>query len=135
MNDEDEGAGWITFAAIVLAIAGVMRVLDGIWAIRADERVPVLKDQILGDKLNAYGWLYLLVGLALILSAFLLFQRSQLARWIGIIAGAILTISATVWLPFAPVWALVYIFIGIFVIYGLARYGGPLEMPGSTDAT
>jgi len=37
---EDEGSGWILFASIVLAIAGVMRVLDGIWAIRADERCP-----------------------------------------------------------------------------------------------
>ena len=124
---EDEGSGWILFASIVLAVAGVMRVLDGIWAIRADERVPALKDQLLGDQLNAYGWLYLLVGIVLILSAFAIYQGSQLARWIGIIAGAILTISAAMWLSFAPVWSLVYIFIGVFVIYGLAVYGGRVE--------
>jgi hypothetical protein len=124
---EDEGSGWILFASIVLAAAGLMRVLDGIWAIRADERVPVLKDQLLGDQLNAYGWLYLLVGIVLILAAVALYQRSQLARWIGIIGGAILTISAAMWLPFAPVWSLVYIFIGVFVIYGLAVYGGRVD--------
>jgi hypothetical protein len=124
---EDEGSGWILFASIVLAVAGVMRVLDGIWAIRADERVPALKDQLLGDQLNAYGWLYLLVGIVLILSAFALYQRSQLARWIGIIAGAILMISAAMWLSFAAVWSLVYIFIGAFVIYGLAVYGGRVD--------
>jgi hypothetical protein len=126
---EEEGTGWITFAAIVLAVAGVMRILDGIWAIRADERVPILKDQFLGDQLNRYGWLYLLVGIVLLLSAFALAQRSQLARWVGIVAGAILAISATGWLPFAPVWSLVYILIGMLVIYGLAAHGGRVDYP------
>ena len=127
--NEEEGTGWITFAAIVLAVAGVMRILDGIWAIRADERVPILKDQFLGDQLNRYGWLYLLVGIVLLLSAFALAQRSQLARWVGIVAGAILAISATGWLPFAPVWSLVYILIGMLVIYGLAAHGGRVDYP------
>jgi hypothetical protein len=127
--NEDVSSGWITFAAIVLAVAGVMRVLDGIWAIRADERVPVLKDELLGDQLKTYGWLYLLVGILLMLSSFALTQQSQLARWVGIVAGAILTISATMWLPFAPVWSLVYIFIGVLVIYGLAAHGERVSDP------
>jgi hypothetical protein len=126
MND-DEGSGWLMFASIVLVVAGVMRFFDGLWAIRTDARVPDLDDQLLGDELSGYGWVYLIVGLILIVSGFAVYQRSQFARWIGIVAGAILTISAMLWLPFAPVWALVYIFIGISVIYGLAVYGGRVE--------
>jgi hypothetical protein len=125
--NEDEGSGWLMFAAIVLVVAGVMRFFDGLWAIRTDVQVPDLDNQILGEELSTYGWLYLLVGLVLIFSGFAVYQRSQFARWIGIIAGALLTVSATMWLPFAPVWALVYIFIGIFLIYGLTVYGGRLE--------
>ena len=130
MNDDDAVSGWITFAAIILTIAGIMRILDGIWALRTDERVPELKDQYLGDQLNRYGWMYLLVGIVLLLSAFALAQRSQIGRWVGIVAGAILTITATGWLPFAPVWSLIYIMIGVLVIYGLAAHGGRLEFPG-----
>ncbi len=129
---EDEGSGWILFASIVLGVAGIMRILDGIWAIRADERVPALKDQVLGDQLNRYGWLYLLVGVVLILAALALNQRSQLARWIGIVAGAILAIAAAPWLSYAPVWSLVYIFIGVFVIYGLSVYGGRVDVDRGT---
>jgi hypothetical protein len=123
MND-DEGYGWLMFASIVLVVAGVMRFFDGLWAIRADAQVPDLDDQLLGEELSTYGWVYLIVGVILILAGLAVYQRSQLARWIGIVAGAILAITATMWLPFAPVWALVYIFIGIFLIYGLAVYGG-----------
>jgi hypothetical protein len=128
MNDE-EGSGWLLFSAIVLGTAGVMRILDGLWAIRADAQVADLDDQLLGEELSTYGWVYVLVGAILLLAAFLVYQRSQFARWIGIIAGALLTISATMWLPFAPVWSLVYIFIGVFLIYGLSVYGGRLDEP------
>jgi hypothetical protein len=34
-----------------------------------------------------------------------------------------LTITAIAWMPVYPVWSLVYILIGIFVIYGLAAHG------------
>ena len=35
-----------------------------------------------------------------------------------------LAISAVWWLPVYPVWSLIYISIGILVIYGLVAYGG-----------
>ena len=127
--NEDQGSGWLMFAAIVLGVAGIMRLFDGLWAIRADAQVPELDDQILGDELSTYGWVYVIVGLILLYAAFTVYNRSQMARWIGIIAAALLSVSATLWLPFAPVWALVYIMIGFFVIYGLAMYGGRLEEP------
>ena len=66
--NEDEGYGWLTFASIVLVVAGVMRFLDGLWAIRADAQVPDLEDQLLGEELSTYGWLYLVVGVILILA-------------------------------------------------------------------
>ena len=50
--------------------------------------------------------------------------RSQFARWIGIVAGAILTITAFWWMPYYPVWSLAYVMTGFAVVYGLAAYGG-----------
>jgi hypothetical protein len=71
----------------------------------------------------------LIVGIVLILAGLAVMQRSQWARWIGILAGAILTITAISWMPFYPGWSLIYIFVGIVVIYGLAAHGGRLRMP------
>ena len=53
-------------------------------------------------------------------------NRSQFARWIGIIAGAILTVSAMWWMPIYPVSSLAYVIIGILVIYALGAHGGRL---------
>ena len=50
-------------------------------------------------------------------------SRSQVARWIGIAAGAVMAITAIWWIPYYPVWSLVYIGIGALVIYGLVAHG------------
>ena len=121
----EEGRGWLMFAAIALGVGGIMRIFDAIWAFRYHGAVPEnLENALFGHSLKTYGWVYLVVGIVLILCAFGVLARSQLSRWIGIFAGAVLSISAIWWMPYYPVWSLTYIAIGILVIYGLAAYGG-----------
>jgi len=122
---EQKGEGWVVFAAIVLGVAGVMRVFDAIWAFRYHGALPQnLENAIFGTSLKTYGWVYLIVAAILIVCALGVMVRSQFSRWIGIVAGAVLSISAIWWMPYYPVWSLTYIFAGIAVIYGLAVYGG-----------
>ena len=120
-----EGEGWLFFAGTVLGIAGIMRIFDAIWAFRYHGAVPDnLQNAIFGHSLKTYGWVYIVVAAILLLSSFGVMARSQFSRWIGIFAGAVMAISAVWWMPYYPVWSLVYIFIGVLVIYGLAAYGG-----------
>lgn len=124
-QDFEPGFGWLFFAGTILGIAGIMRLFDALWAFRYDGALPdELEGAVLGTSLTTYGWLWLVVGVGLILASFAVLRRSQFARWIGIIAGALLAISAFWWMPFYPVWALAYVFIGVLVVYGLAAYGG-----------
>jgi hypothetical protein len=117
---------------IVLLTAGIMRVFDGIWMIHNANDLTAqsasgyhgLTGALFGSSLKTYGWIYLLVGVALILVALALASGSQLARWLGIAAGAVLSISAVWWLPYYPLWTLAYIGLGVAVIYGLSMYGG-----------
>jgi len=120
-----EGGGLLLFAATILGLAGVMRLFDAFWAFRYDGQVPDgLEGAILGTSLSTYGWVWLVVGLVLIGASFAVLNRSQLARWIGIVAGGLLAISAMWWMPFYPVWSLVYIMIGVLVVYALTAHGG-----------
>ena len=118
---ETKGEGWLIFAAIALGIAGVMRIFDAIWAFRVHNQS--LTYGILGDSVKTYGWIWLLVGIVLILCAFALSQQSQMARWIGIVAGAVCAITSIWWMPYYPIWSLTYVAIGIGVVYALAAYG------------
>jgi uncharacterized membrane protein HdeD (DUF308 family) len=121
---EKQGSGWLVFASIVLIVAGVMRVIDGIWALAYEGPIQGgLEDGLLGEKVENYGWLWLIVGVVLIVAGFVVANRSQWARWVGIIAAAIAAISAIVWIPYYPVWSLTYILVAFLVIYGLTMYG------------
>jgi hypothetical protein len=124
-REETYGAGWVTFAGIMLMIAGVMRLIDGIWALRYDGAVPEnLQNASLGHSLTTYGWTWIIVAAILFAAGIGVFSRSQLARWIGIVAAAIGALTAVFWLPYYPVWSIVYIGLSFAVIYALGVYGG-----------
>jgi hypothetical protein len=122
------GEGWIMFAAIVLAVAGIMRIFDAIWALRYHGVLPeISRTAIFGHSLKTYGWVDLAAATVLILCAFRVLSGSQVGTWAGIVAGAIGRISAIWWMPFYPIWSLTYIAMGVLVIYALAAYGGRAE--------
>ncbi len=127
---EQRGEGWSLFAAIVLGVAGIMRVFDAIWAFRYHGVLPSnLEDAIFGHSLKTYGWVYLAVAAILILSALaIVMNRSQIGRWIGVAAGAIMAISSIWWMPYYPIWSLTYIAVGVLVIYALAAHGARDEI-------
>jgi len=122
---DDRGHGWIIFSAILLGVAGIMRILDSIWAFRYHGTLPQnLENAIYGTSLKTYGWIWLIVGIVLILAAIAVMYASQIGRWVGILAGAVAAVTAIGWLPYYSGWSIVYMAAGILVIYGLAVYGG-----------
>ena len=123
-------SGWLTFSAVVLIIAGIMRVIDAIWAFGYHGAIPDnLQGALLGHSLATYGWIWLIIGIVLIAAGVLVLgpgdaPSAEISRWIGIIAAALGAISAMFVMPYYPVWSLLYILIAILVIYGLsAQYG------------
>jgi hypothetical protein len=122
---DQAGLGWLFFSGTVLGLAGLMRIVDAIWAFGYKGSLPDnLQNGVLGDNLKSYGWVWLGVGILLIIASFMLLTRSQFARWIGLLAAAIMTISAMTWMPYYPIWALTYVVIGLLVFYGLTAHGG-----------
>jgi hypothetical protein len=120
----ERGSGWVIFAGTALLIAGVMRIFDSIWAFRYHGVLPSnFEAAIFGHSLKTYGWVYLVVAIILILAGIGVMVQSQVSRWIGIFAAALLGISAIWWMPFYPIWALTYIGICFIIIYALAAYG------------
>ncbi len=121
-------SGWLTFSAVVLIIAGIMRVIDAIWAFGYHGSVPDgLQGALLGHSLATYGWVWLITGIILIAAGALVLGPSdrpsaEVSRWIGIIAAGLGAISAIFVMPYYPVWALIYIIIAIMVIYGLSAH-------------
>jgi hypothetical protein len=134
--DDEQGSGWITFSAVILVFAGLMKVFDSIWAFRTKGQIENLSQlpgshATFGSTVSNYGWYWLFLGLVLILAGFAVIGGSQVGRWIGIIAAAVGAIGTMAWMPYYPIWALTYFIIAILVMYGLAAHGG-LEVPSQS---
>jgi hypothetical protein len=123
-------SGWLTYSAVILVLAGILRIIDAIWAFRYSGNVPGgLRQALLGHSLTTYAWVWLITGIILIAAGILVLGPSdqpsaEVSRWIGIIAAALGAISAMILVPYYPVWALIYIIIAALVIYGLAAHYG-----------
>jgi len=123
--DAEPGTGWLFFAGTMLGLAGLMRLIDSLWAFRYHGALPDgLQNAVLGSNVKTYAWTWLVVGIVLIAASFMVLARSQFARWIGYFAAAIAGLTAMTWMPYYPIWSLTYVALAALVFYALARYGG-----------
>jgi len=117
------GGGWITFAAILLGLAGTFNVLEGILAI-ANSRVYTANQTFVFSDLKTWGWIVLFLGVFQLLAAFSLFGGSEIARWFGVFVAGVNAIGQLYYAPAFPIWSLLMFSIDILIIYGLVAYGG-----------
>jgi hypothetical protein len=117
------GAGWVTFAAIMLGLTGVWNLFDGIAAI-SSAHVYVANANYVFSDLNTWGWIVLILGILQCLAAFALFSGSELARWFGIGSASVNALGQLAFVPAFPVWGLAMFAVDILIIYALAVYAG-----------
>ena len=114
--------GIAVFAGVVMIVGGAFQALEGLAGIVRDKWLVVLPQYIYAFDLTLWGWIHLLVGLALLVIGIFLLRGQTWARVAGMVAAAISAILNFVWLPYSPWWALMVIAIDILVIWALASY-------------
>jgi len=115
------GHGWIAFAGTIIIIAGVMNVLNGLWALDHDNtRFDAL---LFSSKLTGWGWFYLLVGIALIGVGISIFRGAPWATTAGVAAAGVGMFLNFLWVFAFPIPSLVLIGLYTLVLYGLMTYG------------
>jgi hypothetical protein len=127
MRREPEVSGWavagVTFAGCILALIGVFQIIAGLTAIFDDEFFVVTRNYTFDVDTTVWGWLHLLLGILLVVTAFGLFSRSA---WAGVTAIFLAMLSAVAnffFIPYYPVWAIVVIALDVWVIWALTRPG------------
>ncbi|MFI6082954.1 hypothetical protein ACIBBB_18575 [Streptomyces sp. NPDC051217] len=107
------------FAGVLLLVDGVLAVLNGVVAIARDNVFTLRGSYTYQFTLTSWGWIHLVVGVLLILTGLGILRRAPWARVIGVGMAAISVVANFMWLPYQPVWAVVTIAIGVFVIWSL----------------
>jgi hypothetical protein len=122
---EENVSGWavggVLFAACILTMVGAFQAIAGLVAIIDDEFYVVARNYTFELDTSTWGWIHLVVGIALLATGAGLFTG---ASWAGVTAVVLAVLSAIVcffFIPFYPFWAIVIIALDVWVIWSLTR--------------
>jgi hypothetical protein len=126
-RQDQEVSGWavgaIAFAATIMTLIGVFQALDGLVAIFNDDFFIKTRNYTFDLDVTAWGWIHLIVGIAVFATGLGLFARKS---WAGVTAIMLCMLSALTnffFIPYYPIWALLVIGLDIWVIWALTRPG------------
>jgi hypothetical protein len=122
-SDDAHGQGLVTFAGVMLMIAGVLNTLYGIAAIDKANVFVHNARYVFGD-LSTFGWFVLALGIVQVFAALAIWRGAPWGRWFGVASASANMILQVLWLPAYPILALTIIPLDIIAIYGLLAYGG-----------
>ena len=122
-----EPSGWalsgIVFAASVLMLIGCFQAISGLVAIIDDEFFVVTRNYTFDLDTSAWGWLHLLIGIALVITGFGLFSRSTWAGVTAIVLAMLSALANFLFIPYYPLLAILLVVLNIWVIWSLTRPG------------
>ena len=119
--------GWVTFAGVMMIIAGSLGAIFGLVAIVNDNWVVFTNRDAVSADLTGWGWIHLIVGALLVLAGFGVFTGNILARIIGVAVAVVSLIANFLWLPVYPLWSIIILTIDVLVIWALTAHGGEMR--------
>jgi hypothetical protein len=113
-------AGWVTFAALMLAISGSINLIQGFVALFRDGYFLVRAgDELLITDYTTWGVIMLVWGALLLGAAAGLGSGRGWARWLAIAIAALSVIVQIGFLAAYPIWSAIIIAFDVIVLYAL----------------
>lgn len=114
-------AGPALFVGVALALSGVLSVLQGITGIARDRLYGVPRHYEYRFDLTAWGWIHLIVGIALLVGAFGVLRAMGWGRSAGIGLAAVSLVTQFMFIPYYPLWAISVMTLDLIVLWALIR--------------
>ena len=124
---EPDPSGWavggMIFAATVMSMVGVFQAIVGLVAIIDDEFFVVTRNYTFDIDTTAYGWIHLLLGIAVAGAGFALFAGRVAAAAVAIFLASLSAVANFFFIPYYPLWSILVIALDVWVIWSLTRPG------------
>jgi hypothetical protein len=126
MTDRDISGwaiGWTWFAAVMMWLLGAGHAIAGLVAVVNEEFYVVGREYIFQFDVTTWGWIHLLLGIVVLGAGLGVFSGAVWARTVGVIVSVVAALIAFAWLPWYPIWAIIFIAISVTVIWALTAHG------------
>ncbi len=115
-------------AGMLMLLLGGWWIITGFVAIVNDDFFVVTQEWIFEFSTTSWGWTHLILGIVVLLAGFGLFTGAVWARTVGVILAGISGLVAFAWLPYYPVWAILFVTLSVFTIWALTVHGRDIAM-------
>ncbi|WP_280341013.1 DUF7144 family membrane protein [Nocardia neocaledoniensis] len=119
---EGIAAGTSIGAGILLAVVGVLQILQGIAAVANDDLIVVGPEYTYQFDLTAWGWWHIIFGALAVLVAIGLLAGQTWGRVSAMVIAALSIVANFLWLPYYPWWSILVIILDIVVIWAVATW-------------
>ena len=118
--------GFVVCAAILLMLGGFFHTITGMTALAGEEVLVVTRNYVFEMSATTWGWIHILAGALMVVSALALFSAKVWARTVGVIVAMVSLVANFAWLPYYPVASVVIIVIDVIVIWSLTVHGSDI---------
>ncbi|MFD3698273.1 hypothetical protein ACFWUZ_19340 [Streptomyces sp. NPDC058646] len=112
-------SGTTVLAASFMIFGGAMAIFEGIAALAKDSLLVVTRHYVFEFSLTGWGWVHLILGIALVFAGCAVISKALWARFFGVAVAGLGAIANFLWLPYYPLWALVLIAVNLFIVWAL----------------
>jgi hypothetical protein len=121
-TDNAWAGGLTVFAGVILATVGVFQFFQGLAAIVKASFFVVAPNNIYELSVSGWGWIHLVLGIALAATGFFILTGQSWARVVGIGVAGLSALANFLFIPYYPLWAVVIIALDVAVIWARATY-------------
>jgi hypothetical protein len=120
--------GWIVFAAFMMAMNGVIAMIEGLMALVNDDYYHVTASGLaVSVNYTVWGFVHLALGAALFACAIGVTSGNLLARAVGVVLAAVNALVALAFIEAAPIWGIIVVTVDVLVIYALTVHGDEMR--------
>ena len=124
----DGPSGWVSFAGVILFMAGSLGFFYGLGAVLNDDVITVQGHGVIVWDFTAWGWVHMIIGVIMVLASAGLLTGRGWGRVLGVIFATVNAIAQIGLITANPLWSILLIALDVIVIYQLtARW-----LPGAS---
>ena len=116
-------AAWPIFAGIMLGLLGVFNIIEGLLTLLNDRYSLQIGNALFFFNLNGWGWLHLLLGLALVAVSASMFMGFDWAPSIAVGLAGATAIFGMIYVNIIPTWSWINVAIAVLLIWVLVIKG------------
>lgn len=117
-------SGWLDFAGYLMVVAGTFHIVAGLVALFKNEVLVATQNSLLVFDYTQWGWVHVIFGIVLCLSAASLFANRFWGRFVAIFLATLSAIANFSFIQAYPLWSIMIIALDVMIIYAVATHPG-----------